>query len=144
MNSLTSNDKSSEENLIEIYNLANDQEHIHKVQRATQNTKDYGLVPEHGLFGSDEWWEAIRTGKLPSVRVEGVISRVYMGSMNDWPEFEIDSSGRKTTWTRYGNRPAAYVVGKKVQLDYVMQKAKKPLGNVGVDQEVPLRIAIEP
>ena len=67
-----------------------------------------------------------------------------MGSMNDWPEFEIDSSGRKTRWTRYGNQPAAYVVGKKVRLDYVMQKAKKPMGNVGVDQEVPLRIAVEP
>lgn len=147
MNSVTSSDKSSEENLIEIYNLANDQEYIRKVQRATQNTTDYGLVPEHGLFGSDEWWNAIRTGKLPTTRVEGVISRVYMGSMNDWPEFEIDSNGRKTTWTRKVHRredDALYVPGKSVRLDYVIQHAKKDLGNLGTTaQEVVLRIGIQ-
>ena len=148
MNSLASNDTSAEENLVEVYNLTNDQEHVRKVQRATQNTTDYGLVPEHGLFGSDEWWESVRSGKIPTIRIEGVISRVYMGSMNDWPEFEIDSNGRRTTWTRQVNRreaAAAYVVGRKVRLECVMQKAKKDLGNLGTtEQRVVLRIAIEP
>ena len=138
---------SSDAHLVEIYNLADDREHIRKVQRATLNTTDYGLVvvPEHGLFGSEQWWEAIRTGKLPTVRIEGVITRVYMGSMNDWPEFEIESGGGKTTWTRHANRPGAYVVRKRVRLDYVLQHAKKDLGNLGTTEDkVVLRIAVEP
>ncbi len=137
----------TEGNLVEVYDLAKDTEHISKVQRATLNTTDYGLVPEQGLFGSDEWWEAIQTGRLPTIRVEGVISRVYMGSMNDWAEFEIDSNGRKTTWTRSVHRredDQFYAVGKRVCLDYVIQKFKKDLANRGkLETEVVLQIAVE-
>lgn len=140
---------SSDAHLVEIYNLADEREHIRKVQRATLNTTDYGLVvvPEHGLFGSEQWWEAIRTGKLPTVRIEGVTTRVYMGSMNDWPEFEIESGGSKTTWTRHvhrGEDDRFYVVGKRVCLEYVIQHAKKDLGNLGTTEDkVVLRIAVE-
>lgn len=134
-----------DEKLVEIYSLTRDSEQICKVQRATLNTTDYGLVPEHGLFGSEEWWDAIRTGKLPTIRIEGVIARTHMGSMNDWPVFDVDSGGRKSSWTRQGIPFEAYVVGKRVRLDYVIQKAKKDLARLGtVDQEVVLRIAIEP
>lgn len=141
--------RTTDENLVEVYSLANNAEHIRKVQRATLNTQDYGLVivPEHGLFGSDEWWQAIRAGRLPTIRVEGVITRVYMGSMNDWPEFEVEAGGRKTTWTRHVHRAeddCFYVVGKRVCLEYVLQHAKKDLGNLGTtEQEVVLRIAVE-
>lgn len=134
-------------NMVEVYSLAKDTEHIRKVQRATLNTTDYGLVPEHGLFGSEEWWEAIRVGQLTTIRVDGVISCVRMGSMNDWPGFEIDSSGRKTNWTRHvhrGEDDRFYVVGKRVCLEYVIQHAKKDLANFGTtEQEVVLRIAVE-
>jgi len=137
----------AEGNMVEVYSLTKDSEQIRKVQRATLKTTDYGLVPEQGLFGSDEWWDAIRAGRLPTVRVEGVISRVYMGSMNDWPEFEIDSNGRKTTWTRSVHRredDQFYAVGKRVSLDYVIQKFKKDLANRGkLETEVVLRIVVE-
>lgn len=139
----------TEGNMVELYSLAKDTEHIRKVQRATLNTADYGLVvvPEHGLFGSEQWWEAIRTGKLPTVQIESVITRVYMGSMNDWPEFEIESGGSKTTWTRHvhrGEDDRYYVVGKRVCLEYVIQHAKKDLGNFGkTEDKVVLRIAVE-
>ena len=137
----------SREGMVEVYSLAKDTEHIRKVQRATMNTTDYGLVPEHGLFGSDEWWEAIRVGRVATIRTEGVITRVYMGSMNDWPSFELDSSGHKATWTRKVHRredDCFYVVGKRACIEYVLQHAKKDLGNLGTtEQEVVLRIAIE-
>ncbi len=133
--------------MVEVYSLAKDTEHVRKVQRATLNTTDYGLVPEHGLFGSDEWWEAIRTGKLPTICVEGVISCVRMGSMNDWPGFEIDSNGSKTNWTRHvhsAEDDRFYVAGKRVCLEYVIQHTKKDLANLGTtEQEVVLRIAVE-
>lgn len=133
--------------MVEIYNLANATEYIRKVQQATLNTTDYGMVPEHGLFGSEGWWEAIRTGRLPVIRVEGVISRVRMGSMNDWPVFDIDANGRTTTWTREvhrGEDDRLYAAGKHVFLEYVIQHAKKDLANFGTTkQEVILRIAVE-
>ena len=139
--------KEQPEGFVEVYTLADDHARIRKVQRATLNTQDYGLVPEHGLFGSEEWWDAIRSGEISTIRVEGIVSRVYMGSMNDWPEFEIDAGGRKTRWTRHVHRredDAAYVVGRKVRLEYIVQKAKTDLGNLGTTkQEVVLRVAIE-
>lgn len=138
----------SEGKFVVVYSLAKNAEHIRKVQQATLNTKDYGLVPEHGLFGSDEWWEAIRTGQLPRTRIEGVISRVCMGSMNDWPSFEIEGNARKTIWTRQVNQgedDRLFIVGKRVCLEYVIQHAKKDLCNFGTTaQEIVLRIAIEP
>lgn len=136
-----------ERRMVEIYSLTKDAEQVLKVQRATLKTTDYGLVPEQGLFGSEEWWEAISAGRLSTLRVEGVISRVYMGGMNDWPEFEIDSNGQKSTWSRSVNRPEDdhfYAVGKRVSLDYVIQKFKKDLANRGkLETEVVLRIVVE-
>lgn len=137
----------TEGDMVEVYSLVNDAEHIRKVQRATLKTTDYGLVPEHGLFGTADWWEAIRSGQLPIIRIEGVISRVRMGNMNDWPVFEIDASGCKTTWPREVHRSEddrLYTVGKRVCLEYVIQNAKKDLANFGTTrQQVILRIVVE-
>jgi hypothetical protein len=76
------------------------------------------------LFGSKDWWDAIKNGVIPKHKIVGVISRVYMSGHNDWPEFEIESIGEKTTWTRVGV-DSFYKVGRKVILEYVVQKAKK-------------------
>jgi hypothetical protein len=129
--------------MLEIYNLANEAERIKKVQHATLHTEQYGLVPEHGLFGSPEWWEAVRKGTIPTVHIDGIISRIFMGSMGDWPEFEIDAGGEKTTWTREGMPREAYAIGRRVCLDYVIQKAKMDMGGLGLESKVALRIAIE-
>jgi len=40
----------------QIYSLRDDKPHIKDVQNATLNTDKYGIVSEHDLFGSDEWW----------------------------------------------------------------------------------------
>jgi len=37
----------------------------------------------------------------PVHTLRGTIGRVYMGSMNDWPEFElVTAEGQKSSWTR--------------------------------------------
>jgi len=82
---------------IEVYSLRKDPETIEAIQRATVETEDFGLVPEHGLFGSREWWDAVKGGEIPRRTIEEVISRTYMGSMDDWPELEVDSEGVKST-----------------------------------------------
>lgn len=110
-------------NLVKIYDLKENPGWIQLVQKATLETEDYGLVPEHGLFGSPQWWRAIEEGIVPVHTVEGIISRVYMSGMDDFPEFEIDSGGEESSWMRQGD-DEMYVVGKRAVVKFVYQKLK--------------------
>jgi hypothetical protein len=114
--------------MIVVYNLKRDEHYVAAVQKATRETKKFGIQETHGLFGSKGWWENIRTGALPIKTTRGVISKVYMGSMNDWPEFKMMTEvGEELTWTRYVNEmdaDAAYKEGATVEVDYVVQKHK--------------------
>jgi hypothetical protein len=113
--------------LVKIYDLKQDHRQIGLIQKATLETKDYGLVPEHALFGSPDWWRAVEENLIPVHTIEGIISRVYMSGHNDYPEFEIDDGQEKTRWTREG-KDEAYVIGRRVKLKYVFQKPKKAFG----------------
>jgi hypothetical protein len=57
------------------YDLAEDAETVAAVQRATLNTKDFGLIPDVALFGSEQWWRAIEDGRIPKHIVQGIIAR---------------------------------------------------------------------
>ena len=109
--------------LVKIHDLKEEANWIQLVQKATLETEDSGLVPEHGLFGSPDWWRAIEEGVIPVHIVEGIISRVYMTGMNDWPEFEIDNGGEKSSWTRQGD-DEMYQVGKRAKVKFVYQRPK--------------------
>jgi len=114
--------------MVAVYRLSRDKEHLESVQRATLNTKKSGLRPTHGLFGSPEWWGKIESGELPIHRLRGVIIRLFMGGMNDWPEFTIKAdSGKESNWARAANSQdlyELYAVGLPVELDYVIQRSK--------------------
>jgi len=124
-----------------VYDLADDTRRITLVQKATVETEDYGLVPEIALYGTKEWWNAIANGRIDRLQIEGRISRVYMSGHNDWPEFEVESDGEKTSWTRCGD-DSQYKVGRRVRIEYVWQKAKKAWAGSNHQKEV-LRIFIE-
>lgn len=109
---------------IVAYDLAKDDEKTSIVQKATLTTTDFGVVPEVALFGSPEWWAAIRDGRIPCYEVCGTISRLYMTGHRDWPEFEVDCNGSKTSWTRWGN-PSAYAEGRTARIEYVFQKLRR-------------------
>ena len=109
---------------IKAYDLSDDDELVAKVQNATLNTTDFGLVPEIALFGSKEWWDAISSGLIQKHEIEGEITRVFVSGASSWPLFEIDSDGDVTIWTRFGDHNL-YVVGRRVKLEYVVQKPKK-------------------
>jgi hypothetical protein len=121
------------------YDLAADHETIALVQRATSTTKEFGLVPEIAMFGSDEWWAAIGDGRIPKQEVAGTVSRLYMSGHGDWPMFELDSDGARSSWTRLGNG-AAYAEGKEVRIEYVMQRPRRP--GLGEQKQV-LRILVK-
>ena len=109
---------------IKVYDLSEDRETIELIQKASLRTRDFGLVPEIALFGSDEWWAAVSDGRIPRHKIEGTINRLYMTGHGDWPEFEILSGDEVTRWTRMGI-PSAYGVGRKVRLEYVIQRLRK-------------------
>ena len=124
-----------ESDLIKIYDLKMDKERVRQIQKATLETTEFGLVPDPALFGSDEWWGAIKLGRIPVQTVKGVISRVFMSGHNDFPEFEIDDGKEKTQWERRGIEEA-YTVGRSVLLKYVIQKFKKSIPSLKVSKSV--------
>lgn len=132
-----------EKRLIKIYDLKDDVCSIKGIQKATLNTKDFGLDPENGLFGSPEWWSAIDKGIIRKREVIGRISRIYnTGQGNSFPEFQItDEKGQITSWMRVGN-DNYYIEGKKIKLVCVQQKFKKAYFDHAYD-EVVLEVWIE-
>jgi hypothetical protein len=128
-------------NFIKIYDLKNDTKHIIEVQDATLYTDKFGLKSEHGLFGTDDWWEAIKQGAIKKISVEGVISRIFMSGHNDFPEFEVVSKNGRTIWHRLGDNKY-YALGKRAKIVYVNQEFKKPVPGLTV-AKIPLEIYIE-
>lgn len=130
-----------------VYKLKEDIEKIKNVQRATQTTDDFGIEPTHGMFGSDEWWGNIESGKLSTETVQGKITKVYMAGMNDWPEFKMmDESGAVSSWTRETNfveQDQLYRIGAAIEIDYVWQSHRPKSFSQGakVKQVIEIRIA---
>jgi hypothetical protein len=114
--------------LTSVYRLREDVQRIENIQRATLTTEEFGLQQTHGLFGSPEWWQNIERGALSLHTARGCISKVYMGSMGDWPEFKmLTSEGVELTWTRSVSRKefdALFREGAAVEVDYVVQTFK--------------------
>lgn len=127
--------------MVAVYELQRDLHLINLVQEATLHREDAGVVPEHGLFGSEEWWAAIADGRLPTHTVRGRISKVYMSGHNDFTEFEVDDGGARTAWARQGD-DSRYEVGRSVQIDYVLMRFKQPFTSETHGRTV-LRILIE-
>ena len=129
-----------------VYQLSSDIAHIEAVQKATRTTRDFGIEPTHGLFGSEEWWAQIRSGCLPTQTVRGSISRVYMGSMGDWPEFEVETEEHeRLAWSRFANSPhleALYEVGRAVEVDYVLQRHRPAAYDRGGTTKVVIEVRI--
>lgn len=126
------------------YNFKDDKEAIKRLQEVSIDPKsNYGLKVENGLLvGTKEWFLATEDGQLPKETLTGRISKVYMSGHNDWPEFEIESKEGLSTWTREGN-DNLYQVGKLVEIDFVIQKYKRPWDMLGPTTKKVLEIRIE-
>jgi hypothetical protein len=129
-----------------VYRLLDDPDHVAQVQRATLTTEAFGIEPTHGLFGSEEWWSQVASKALPTHTIRGIICRVYMGSMNDWPEFELQAEdGSKSQWSRYANSVElgrSYEVGRAIELDYVIQHFRRKARWAGDETKVVLGVRI--
>jgi hypothetical protein len=117
------------------------------VQKATTASEEFGIEPTHGLFGSTEWCQHVRDGTLPVQTLRGTITRIYMGSMNDWPEFTMRTeTGEESSWSRYANDPAfasLYTVGRPIELDYVVQQHRPHSFDSGAKHKIPIEIRVD-
>jgi hypothetical protein len=115
----------SKPDMIQVYDLRRDRKHVAHVQHATLHTDRFGVVPDHGLFGSDEWWQAISSGAIETHTIEGRISRVYMTGApgGNFPEFEVDDGSSRTQWARLGDDDW-YVVGRRIRVDFVQTRLR--------------------
>jgi hypothetical protein len=133
--------------MMTIYRLQSDKDYIAEVQKATQTTDKFGIEPTHGLFGSPEWWQHIRNGTLPVHHLRGTISTVYMGSMNDWPEFTLRTKdGEEFTWSRYANCAdftGLYTLGRAIEVDYVVQRYRATDLGTGTQVRIPIAIRVD-
>jgi hypothetical protein len=133
--------------LVPVYDLRENVSHIAQVQEATLHRRGFGLQPIPALFGSDEWWAALGTPRLPLHSVTGTIARVFWGSMGDWPEFVLKADdSTETTWTREGDY-TRYVEGLRCEVRYVVQRSKEdgPTAKMGwpLDHNVVTKILVE-
>jgi hypothetical protein len=131
-------------NLKNVYTIHNDSKLVKIVQEASQDeTSKGGYKIENGLlFGTKGWFKAIDDGIIPKRIVKGFISRVYTTGHNDYPEFEIESEGEKTTWTLHGAQEA-YQVGRLIELIYVELKYKRPNYVTGMISKCIIAISID-
>ena len=132
--------------MLTIYRLELHKDYVTEVQKATQTTTKFGLEPTHGLFGSPEWWEHIRNGTLSVHHLRGRISRVHMGSMNDWPEFTRRAEDdQEFTWSRYANCPELgrlYTLWRLIEVDYVVQRHRVTSFGAGTHVSIPIAICV--
>jgi hypothetical protein len=92
-------------------------------------------------------WPAISSGELPVHTSRGVITKRYMGSMNDWPEFTMrHDSGDETSWSRFGHSgedDRYYRVGRRIEVDYVVQRRRPEAMDAGTERKIVLEVRIE-
>jgi hypothetical protein len=130
--------------LVRIYSFDQDQARVEAMQKASLSATDFGVSPSPVLVATPEWWQATEDGSLERTIVCGTISRVYWGSMGDWPECEVTANdGSKSIWTREGDI-ARYVEGLRVQITAVLHPWKVPNQHgLGSALKVVLTVEIE-
>ncbi len=121
-----------------VYQLENelkaDPEQVAKTQALTMDeTKpNIGLKGTYGLFGSDEWWKNIRSGKMPKQHVAGVIEKVYVTGVDEslGPntfDMLIDDDFSTLTESIYVDSLAdtnLFKVGARVEILYLLEELK--------------------
>ena len=100
--------------MITVYDLRDDSEEIERVQAIIKDGPTRYRT-RWGLFGTDDWFEKLRSEGLIS-ELNGEISRVYMSGHNDFPEFEIVCDGETYSFPRIGD-DEHYVIGGKVIIE---------------------------
>jgi len=109
-----------------------------------------GFKGTHGLYGSPEWWENIRSGIIPTSTVVGTIVSVGAAGFpeDDAPKTEMHiklEDGEDDGWTMQANDPqdfSLYRIGAKVMVYYAFDERKRPGGRFGKYIRVLIEMAV--
>src|SRR5271169_4415373 len=84
---------------------------------------------------------------LPVHTCRGTITKCYLGSMKDWPEFTMCSdSGETTSWGRFGHSgedDRYYQVGRRIEVDYVLEPLRPGSLDPRTERKTVLEVRIE-
>jgi hypothetical protein len=123
-----------------IYQLKSDKKTLDSMQTGSLDSKSVlGLKITHGLVGSEEWWEFISSGALRLHTISGIVSGFWPGQWGDGPaEFEIqEENGKRSIWfckKEPNEASTLFIVGRPVELDYVLQELKTPFNGSSQSQ----------
>jgi hypothetical protein len=124
------------------YDIRLDEARVRQIQQATLSP-GFGLVPEPALFGSDDLWRAVGDGRVEALIEEGHITRVWWGTMGDWPLWSFRSSdGPESEWTREGDH-TRYVEGLRARITTVLVRWKEDSQLVQMGQPAAHRMLIK-
>lgn len=131
-----------EDGYTQTYDLVRDREYVERLQLAMVEGSEFALESQHGLFGPKRWWQAVRDGSIARHRVDGEIVDVRLNG--NWPEFEVDVRGGRTSWCLEGD-VERYRIGCGVRIDYVVQRYHTPAKDCRGDSvKVVLEIWVAP
>jgi hypothetical protein len=141
-----------------VYELAKDladhPEQMAKTQALTLNTAkpQMGLLGAEGLYGSKEWWQSIRDGRIEVRICKGTIHRLYIAGQDadedEGKDFEyLCEDGRIRSESCIANSSAdlgLYREGAAITLVYALDKLKKqPARDGGINfAEILLEVTI--
>jgi hypothetical protein len=113
--------------------LARDPERLAQTHELTQDRSRpfMGLAGKHGLFATAPWWQAVNSGRIPTRRVAGVITRAYRaGQDNTGPANTVvvtRSDGSSETigiYVNHKNDRRYFAPGNFVEIIYALDDCK--------------------
>ena len=130
------------------------QEHVRLAQALTldESRPLLGLKGTNGLFGSDEWWMNIRSGRIPTRVVEGVIhDMAFAGQDARWGDEVNELSLRlpdgsflsESIYTNDTKDRALFKPGAEIRIVYALDELKRmSAGQGNAMSEIVLEMAI--
>lgn len=133
--------------------LKNNPERVALTQALTLNAAkpNMGLRGSHGLFGSDDWWNNIRQGKMPLLFLSGIIKRAYIAGqdesgLNNTIDLMLDDGSMRSVGIYVNNKDDIkfFGVGCRAAIVYALDELKQqPAMDGGVNySKVALEMAV--
>ena len=126
-----------------VYQLAeelkNDPQQVAMAQALTKDSsRPFGLKGTFGLFGSEEWWNNIKNGVMPTNFVKGAISRLFISGQDEDSQpntFDLLLPNGKihteSIFTDNNQDKNLFQIGRSVYILYVLDELKNQSSNFG-------------
>lgn len=89
-----------------------------------------GLRGTYGLFGSQEWWNSVNSGRMPLLRVSGIVESVYAAGQDEAEVDTVDirsADGKLHSVGIYVNDQAdlqLFQIGYSIEVVYALDELK--------------------